>query len=107
MVNGVFGRVWRDFVAWHSAADDDACLDCLRLLLQGRIDYLAKPDPTLWKSGDAHDRPVRPGRSWCGLTPVLPAVPGRDGLAAPGQRHGESPAQRARPGRGDLPAGDG
>src|SRR6266536_4701882 len=55
MVNGVFGRVWRDFVAWHSAADDDACLDCLRLLLQGRIDYLAKPDPTLWKSGDVRE----------------------------------------------------
>src|SRR6266542_3626165 len=55
MVNGVFGRVWRDFVAWHSAAHDDACLDCLHLLLQGRIDYLAKPDPTLWKSGDVRE----------------------------------------------------
>ncbi len=44
MTNGTFRRVWRDFEAWQAAMADDACPDCLRLLLQGRIDYLAKPD---------------------------------------------------------------
>jgi hypothetical protein len=34
---------------------DDGCPDCLRLLLQGRSDYLAKPDPTRWKSGDVRE----------------------------------------------------
>jgi len=50
MTNGTFHRVWRDFEAWRAAVQDDACPDCLRLLLQGRIDYLAKPDPTHWKA---------------------------------------------------------
>jgi len=49
MTNGTFHRVWRDFEAWQAAVQDDACPDCLRLLLQGRIDYLAKPDPTRWR----------------------------------------------------------
>jgi hypothetical protein len=55
MTNGTFHRVWRDFEAWRAAVQDDACPDCLRLLLQGRIDYLAKPDPTRWKSGDVRE----------------------------------------------------
>ncbi len=55
MTNGTFHRVWRDFEAWRAAVQDDACPDCLRLLLQGRIDYLAKPDPTHWKSGDVRE----------------------------------------------------
>lgn len=55
MTNGTFHRVWRDFEAWRAATQDDACPDCLRLLLQGRIDYLAKPDPTHWKSGDVRE----------------------------------------------------
>jgi hypothetical protein len=55
MTNGTFRRVWRDFEAWRSAMRDDTCPDCLRLLLQGRIDYLAKPDPTHWKSGDVRE----------------------------------------------------
>jgi hypothetical protein len=55
MTNGTFRRVWRDFEAWQAAMADDACPDCLRLLLQGRIDYLAKPDPTHWKSGDVRE----------------------------------------------------
>jgi hypothetical protein len=55
MTNGTFRRVWRDFEAWQAAMADDACPDCLRLLLQGRIDYLAKPDPTRWKSGDVRE----------------------------------------------------
>ncbi|HZC99056.1 MAG TPA: hypothetical protein VFA46_02335 [Actinomycetes bacterium] len=52
---GTFRRVWRDFEAWQAAMRDDACPDCLRLLLQGRSDYLAKPDPTRWKSGDVRE----------------------------------------------------
>jgi hypothetical protein len=55
MTNGPFRRVWRDFEAWQDATTDAACPDCLRLLLQGRIDYLAKPDPTRWKSGDVRE----------------------------------------------------
>jgi len=55
MTNSTFRRVWRDFRAWQAATPDDACPDCLRLLLQGRIDYLAKPDPTHWKSGDVRE----------------------------------------------------
>jgi hypothetical protein len=55
MTNGTFHRVWRDFEAWRPAMRDDACPECLRLLLQGRIDYLAKPDPTHWKSGDVRE----------------------------------------------------
>jgi hypothetical protein len=55
MTNSTFHRVWRDFEAWRAAMQDDACPDCLRLLLQGRIDYLAKPDPTHWKSGDVRE----------------------------------------------------
>src|SRR6266511_2482414 len=55
MVNDVFRRVWRDFEAWHSSTQDEACLDCLRLMLQGRNDYLGKPDPTFWKSGDVRE----------------------------------------------------
>jgi hypothetical protein len=39
----------------QSGRNGPGCPDCLRLLLQGRIDYLAKPDPTRWRSGDVRE----------------------------------------------------
>lgn len=42
----------RDFTTWTDAGRAPACNRCLRALLEGRCDYLARPDPTLWRRGD-------------------------------------------------------
>jgi hypothetical protein len=65
MLNRASVRIVRDVREWlsgrtnHDGGDEDWLPDgdavcCLELLLQAREDWLDSPDPTLWKTGDAH-----------------------------------------------------
>lgn len=42
----------RDFAAWAERAGAAGCDRCLHALLEGRADYLTRPDPTLWRRSD-------------------------------------------------------
>jgi hypothetical protein len=55
-------RVVVEFAAWASAAgiapgdrSGQQWRERITILLQGRADYLDRPDPTRWRSGDVHD----------------------------------------------------
>jgi hypothetical protein len=52
-------RVIDEFIAWADAQGTPpmgtAGRDRIAILLQGRADYLDRPDPTRWRSGDVHD----------------------------------------------------
>lgn len=56
-------RVLRDFAEWCTERDvmpraPDAAQrwrERIEILIDGRADYLGKPDPTRWKSGDVHE----------------------------------------------------
>lgn len=56
-------RVMKDFAQWATERDlvpgaPDAAKrwrERIEILIDGRADYLGKPDPTLWKSGDVHE----------------------------------------------------
>lgn len=65
MLNRVAGTIVRDVREWlssradHDAADVDwrpggNALGSLEMLLRARQNWLGSPDPTLWKTGDAH-----------------------------------------------------
>ncbi|MEU6266213.1 hypothetical protein [Saccharopolyspora shandongensis] len=65
MLNRAAVRIVRDVREWlsgragHGAAEDDwhpdgIAMCSLELLLQARQDWLNSPDPTLWRTGDAH-----------------------------------------------------
>jgi hypothetical protein len=65
MLNRAAVRIVRDIREWlsrhvdYGVADEDwqpggNALTSLELLLQARHDWLDSPDPTLWKTGDAH-----------------------------------------------------
>ncbi len=53
----------KDFAQWATERDlvpgaPDAAKrwrERIEILIDGRADYLGKPDPTLWKSGDVHE----------------------------------------------------
>ncbi|WP_203932706.1 hypothetical protein [Virgisporangium ochraceum] len=52
-------RVIDEFIAWADGQGlipaGKAGRDRISILLQGRADYLDRPDPTRWRSGDVHD----------------------------------------------------
>jgi hypothetical protein len=65
MLNRASVRIVRDVCEWLSGrADQDAAdvdwlpdgnaVCCLKFLLEARENWLNSPDPTLWKTGDAH-----------------------------------------------------
>lgn len=46
-------RIVRDFKTWVGAGgEQEVCAVCLSQLLEGRVAYLGRPDPTWWKTGD-------------------------------------------------------
>jgi hypothetical protein len=49
-------RVIDEFIAWTDGPGHlPVRRDRIAILLQGRADYLDRPDPTRWRSGDVHD----------------------------------------------------
>jgi hypothetical protein len=65
MLNHASVRIVRDVREWLSGQADQNAPDvdwlpngnaacCLEMLLEARKNWLDRPDPTLWKTGDAH-----------------------------------------------------
>ncbi len=62
VLNDASIRIVRDVRAWLSDRNvhdaewlpDGNAICCLEILLQARVDWLNRPDPTLWRTGDAH-----------------------------------------------------